>query len=118
MPRLRDRVKDTSSSTGVGNFTLSGSAPSGFQNFGSSFDLNDFFTYAITGGVQWETGIGHLLDSTTLVRDEVFDGSSGQYTFVDFSAGSKDVFVTIPAHLLMDSNSGPTLARISGMDMP
>ena len=120
MPRFRDRVKDTTTSTGTGNITLSGTAPSGFQTFASCFTQNDSdaFGYAIIGGAEWETGVGYLLNATTLVRMEVFDSSAGQYTFVNFSAGSKDVFVTAPAHWLMDSNQGAVNATVRGLAMP
>lgn len=120
MPYLKDRVKDTTTSTGTGNLTLSGTAPSGYQTFNTAFALGDSnaFCYAISGGAEWETGVGYLSASTTLVRAEVFDGSSGAFTAVNFSAGSKDVFCTAPAHLLMDTNQGAVLCKVRGMDMP
>ena len=118
MPRFRDRVKDSSTTTGTGNITLSGTAPSGFQTFANAFPLNTMFGYAIVGGAEWETGTGYLSASTTLVRAEPFDGSAGQNTLVTFSTGSKDVFCTAPSHALMDSNSGALVAKMRGLDMP
>jgi hypothetical protein len=37
---------------------------------------------------------------------------------VNFSAGTKDVFVTGIGHFLMDVNSGAILAKITGLAMP
>jgi hypothetical protein len=122
MPVFRDRVKDTTTSTGTGSITLSGTAPTGYQSFGTAFALGDsnVFTYCIVDNTsgQWETGAGYLSASTTLVRYEPMDGSSGQYTLVNFSAGTKDVFVTAVAHYMEDVDTGAILHRSTGMAMP
>ncbi len=91
-----DRVKDTTTTTGAGSITLAGSPPTGFQAFSAAFAINASFFYCIAGGSQWEVGRGYLSGATTLVRDAVL-GSSNAGALVNFSAGSKDVFVTIPA---------------------
>lgn len=91
-----DRVKDTSSTTGTGDFTLAGSPPTGYQSFNAAFSTTNSFAYCIEGGAEWEVGIGHLSAATTLVRDTV-TGSSNAGAAVDFSAGTKNVFCTIPA---------------------
>ena len=119
MPALRDRVKDTSTSTGTGALTLSGVAPTGYQTFANALAIGQPFTYCIVGGAQWETGTGWLTTATTMARDPaVFDGSSGPGVLVNFSAGTKDVFVDAPAHFLEDLDTGATLHRITGMAMP
>lgn len=90
-----DRVKDTTTTTGTGNITLSGTAPSGYVTFGSVYATNDPFTYSIDDGAgNWEDGWGHLSASTTLVRDIVWR-SSNSNALVSFAAGSKTVTVTI-----------------------
>lgn len=95
--RVSDRVKETSTTTGTGNITLAG-AVSQFRTFSSQFATNDYFYYAIVGqtGTEWEVGTGFLSGATTLVRDVVY-ASSNADALVSFSAGTKDVFVTIPA---------------------
>lgn len=94
---LADRVKDTTTTTGTGNITLSGSAPTGYQTFASQFAVNEPLYYTISSsGADWETGIGYLSASTTLVRSCVL-GSSNSNALVNFSAGSKDVFCSPPA---------------------
>jgi hypothetical protein len=93
---LADRVKDTTITTGTGTITLSGSAPAGFQSFAVIGDGNTTY-YTIAGGSQWEVGVGtYTASGTTLSRDTVLSSSNGG-SLVDFSAGTKDVFVTYPA---------------------
>lgn len=120
MPFYFDRVKDTTTSTGTGNVTLSGTAPTGYQTFANRYAVNQLFTYVIAaqGGAEWETGEGYLSASTTLVRSAVADGSSGLNTPVNFSAGTKDVFVSVIGHFVMDTNSGAIDAKIRGLAMP
>lgn len=120
MPYLADRVKDSSTTTGTGNFTLSGTAPTGYQSFNNAFGLNTVFAYTIVDSASglWESGTGYLSTSTNLVRGNVFSGSSGDGVAVTFTAGTKDVFCSAPAELLMDSNSGAILAKVNGMAMP
>lgn len=91
---LADRVQETSTSSGTGSFTLAG-AVNGFQSFAAIGDGNTTY-YTITGGNQWEVGIGTYTSSgTTLSRDTVLSSSSGGAK-VDFAAGTKYVFVTYP----------------------
>lgn len=97
-----DRVKDTSTTTGTGNFTLSGTPPTGYQAFGSVFAVNDPICYCITDGTSWEVGEGYLSATTTLVRDRVLQ-SSNAGALVNWGAGSKDVFVTLAADNIADS---------------
>ena len=93
-----DRVRDTSTTTGTGNFTLSGTAPTGFVDFNTAFGTaGQRFAYCIDAGTaEWEVGVGYLSTSTTLVREEI-TASSNAGAAVSFSAGSKTVFNTIPA---------------------
>ena len=119
MPAFRDRVKDTSTTTGTGAFTLSGTAPSGFQTFANAYATGTPFLYCIVGGAEWETGTGYLTGATTMVRDTpAMDGSSGPGVLVSFSAGTKDVFVTVTAHWFEDADNGAILHKMRGMDMP
>ena len=99
-----DRVKDTTTTTGTGDITLSGSPPSGFQSFNAALGVGPGFYYSIfSTGSEWEMGEGHLSGSTTLVRDKVLS-SSNAGAAVNFSAGTKTVICTIPAyHLNIDA---------------
>jgi hypothetical protein len=89
---LADRVRETTTSTGTGTITLDG-AVTGFQSF-SVIGNNNTTYYTIAGISQWEVGIGTYFGGT-LARDTVLSSSTGSK--IDFSAGSKDVFVTYPA---------------------
>jgi hypothetical protein len=92
---VKDRVQETSTTTGTGTFTLGG-AVSGFQSFSVIGDGNTTY-YAIVLGSEWEVGIGTYTSSgTTLSRDTILESSNGG-TAVNFSAGTKNVFVTYPA---------------------
>lgn len=92
---VKDRVQETSTTTGTGTFTLAG-ATSGFQSFSVIGDGNTTY-YTIVGGADWEVGIGtYTASGTTLSRDVVLD-SSNSGSLVNFSAGNKNVFVSYPA---------------------
>lgn len=101
---VKDRVKETTSTTGTGTITLAG-AVSGFQAFSAIGDGNSTF-YTIAGGGEWEVGIGTYTSSgTTLSRDTVLS-SSNSGSLVNFSAGTKDVFVTYPSERTITGGGG------------
>jgi hypothetical protein len=92
---VKDRVKETTTTTGTGTITLAG-AVSGFQAFSVIGNGNTTY-YTIAGGSEWEVGVGTYTSSgTTLSRDFILE-SSNAGSAVNFSAGTKDVFVTYPA---------------------
>ena len=92
---VKDRVQETSTTTGTGTITLAG-AVSGFQSFSVIGNANTTY-YAIVGGTEWEVGLGtYTLSGTLLSRDTILESSNGG-TAVNFSAGTKNVFVTYPA---------------------
>jgi hypothetical protein len=102
---LKDRVKETTTITGTGTLTLLGAA-SGFQSFSVIGDGNTTY-YTIDGGTEWEVGLGTYTSSgTTLSRNTILESSNGG-TAVNFSAGTKNVFVTYPAEraLYTDASS-------------
>lgn len=92
---LGDRVKESTTTTGVGDITVAGAA-TGHITFNTKFGIGVRFRYAVASpsGSEWEVGDGYLSNSTTLVRDVVFF-SSNSGALVNFSAGTKDVFCTI-----------------------
>lgn len=95
---LKDRVKETSTSTGVGDMTLAG-AETGYQSFAVIGDGNStYYTIALQGGNEWEVGIGtYETTGPDLQRDVVLSNSLGTTAKINFSAGTKDVFVTYPS---------------------
>jgi hypothetical protein len=96
-----DRVRDSTTTTGTGTITVSGSAPRAFQAFGAKLSTNDTFLYAIVSqsANEWEVGEGIWLGSNQFSRSAalVRDGSSGVATLVNFSGGTKDVWIDFPA---------------------
>ena len=103
---IKDRGKETSTTTGTGTFTLAGAA-TGFQSFAAIGDGNTtFYTIVLVGGSQWEVGIGTYTSSgTTLSRGTILS-SSNSGNAVDFSAGTKDVFVTYPSERAITGGGG------------
>lgn len=94
---LADRVQDLTITTGTGTVTLAGSPPTGFQSFGAAIGNGNTTYYTISGGTQWEVGVGtYTAAGTSLSRDTVLS-SSNSGSLVNFSAGTKTVFVTYPA---------------------
>ena len=94
---LKDRVKETTATTGTGTVTLGGAA-AGFQSFAAVGDGNQTF-YAIVDATSgaWEVGVGtYTTSGTTLSRTTVVS-SSNAGSLVNFAAGTKDVFVTYPS---------------------
>jgi len=95
---VKDRVKETTATTGTGTLTLAG-AVTGFQSFSSALSNGDTTYYAIfessTG--EWEVGLGTFTASgTTLARTTVL-ASSNSGSAVNLTAGSAEVFITQPA---------------------
>jgi hypothetical protein len=108
---LKDRVKETSTTTGTGTLTLGG-AESGFQSFAVIGNGNTTY-YAIVDSAAgtWEVGIGTYTSSgTTLARNTVLE-SSNSGNLVNFGAGAKDVFVTYPAEQAVVTNEAQVLTN-------
>jgi hypothetical protein len=93
---LADRVKESSVTTGTGTFTLDG-AVTGYQTFSSAIGNGNTCYYTIASQTlnEWEVGIG-TVGAGTLARTTVLS-SSNAASLVNFSASTKDVFVTYPA---------------------
>lgn len=103
---LKDRVKETSTTTGTGTFTLAGAA-TGFQSFSVIGNGNTtFYCIVDSAAGAWEVGIGTYTSSgTTLSRDTILE-SSNSGAAVNFGSGSKDVFVTYPAERAVIGGKG------------
>jgi hypothetical protein len=92
----RDRVREITTTTGIGAVTLGG-APGGYFPFNVSMSIGDTTWYAIVmPGTGWETGLGTYTGTNTLTRTTVYE-SSNSNTWVSFPTGSKDVFMCQPA---------------------
>jgi hypothetical protein len=103
---LADRVKETTTTAGTGTVTLNG-ASVGYQSFSAIGDANTtYYTIAGQTSSEWEVGIGtYTASGTTLARTTVIS-SSNAGSLVNFSAGTKDVFVTYPAEFTANAIGG------------
>jgi hypothetical protein len=90
-----DRVKETSTTTGTGSYSLAG-AVSGFRAFSAVCANTDTVYYAAVGGTDWEVGLGTWATGNTLARTTIL-ASSNSGAAVDWIAGTRDVFLTHPA---------------------
>ena len=113
--KIHDRVKETSTSTGQGNFGLLG-AVAGFTSFADAFDHLDTVFYAIADRTNYEIGSGVFYKAggalpnggtvsySYLVRSPF--SSSNSNGLVTFGAGVKEVFATYPATHAVYTGSG------------
>jgi hypothetical protein len=114
-----DRVRDTSTSTSTGSFTVSGTAPTGFRTLSAVLSVGDTFYYAIQGqsSSEWEVGLGTYSSANVFARTTVLS-SSNSGSAVTFSAGTKDVFLTLAASktIQRDASGGVYDASGGGTD--
>jgi hypothetical protein len=113
---IKDRVYETSTTTGTGTLTLAG-AVSGFQTFSSAIGNTNTTYYTIQDqtGPDWEVGIG-TVGAGTLARTTVL-ASSNSGSLVNFTSGSLFVFGDYPADKAV-YGSGTTLVAPSGTILP
>src|SRR5210317_1089012 len=122
---VNDRVKEESTTTGTGAFTLSG-AVSGFETFSSAIGNTNTTYYAIQNQdvpTEFEVGLG-TVGAGTLARTTIISSSNSDAA-VDFSAGTKDVFCTLPASkaVILDSsgnivaNNGSNLTNLNASNL-
>lgn len=105
---VKDRVLETTSTTGTGTLTLSG-AVAGFQSFSVIGNANTTY-YTIVSGTDWEVGIGtYTASGTTLSRDTVLESSTGG-TKISVASGAQ-VFCTYPAERSVDTDTAQTLTN-------
>ena len=107
---LNDRVKESTTTTGTGTVTLGG-AVQGFETFAAGIGNSNTTYYCIQLGSEFEVGLGTLSgDSSTLARTTIISSSNSD-SAVNFSAGTKFVFCTMPASksLVLDASNNITL---------
>lgn len=112
-----DRVYDTSTTTGTGALTVSGTAPTSYRTFSAVCATNDTFYYSIQHQTanEWETGFGTYSSANTITRTTV-SASSNSNSAVNFSAGTKDVFLSFIASKtpILDNTSNAVLVTSGG----
>jgi|TARA_E500000318_G_C3556120_1_gene211206 hypothetical protein len=114
---VNDRVKETTTTTGTGTITFAG-AVTGFETFAAGIGNSNTTYYCITlpGSAEFEVGLGTLSgDSSTMARTSIISSSNSD-SAVNFSAGAKDVFCTLPASkaIIKDANGALASTTMSG----
>jgi hypothetical protein len=110
---LNDRVKETTTTTGTGTISLGG-AQTNFETFVAGIGNSNTTYYAIVhrSNAEFEVGLGTITDASpdTLARTTIISSSNSD-SAVNFSAGTKDVFCTLPASKAVheDGSSDVTL---------
>src|SRR4051812_21313203 len=113
-PKFVDLVKNTTTTTGTGNFAL-GPAANGFTGFAQALQPGDSFYYSAIGvdkPAEREVGRGTLLAGGTISRDPI----SGTKT--NFTAGSKTIALVAAAEwftTVQGGSSSPILATRTGL---
>ena len=106
---IADRVKETTTTTSTGTYALAG-AVDGFQSFAAVGNGNTTY-YACTDGTDYEVGIGsYTASGTTLTRVTILESSNSDAA-VNWGAGTKEIFVTVPAekYLVRDASGNVSL---------
>jgi hypothetical protein len=123
---VNDRVKETSTTTGTGTFDLGG-AVSGFESFVTAIGNGNTTYYSIVNeNGEFEVGLGTVTDAATdtLSRDTILSSSNSDAA-VNFTAGTKNVFCTLPASkaVILDSsgnivaNNGSALTNLNASNI-
>ena len=100
---IADRVKETTTTTGTGTYTLAG-AVNGVESFGSVGNGNTTF-YCCSDGTDFEVGIGTYTSSgTTLARTTVLQSSNSDNA-VSWGSGTRTVFCTLPAEKVVHTSN-------------
>lgn len=115
---LKDRVKESSSSSGTGSITLSG-AITGYQTFNSAVASGSTVYYTIqnlaTGyETEWEVGVGTFTSPSTLSRDTVLSSSTGSKVNFTSGTGGLQAFITQPAEEAVYLNQATGLVEVGG----
>ena len=111
---INDRVKETTTTTGTGAVSLGG-AVTGFETFAAGIGNSNTVYYCIAhqDQAEFEVGLGTLDgDSSDLARTTIISSSNSD-SAVDFSAGTKDVFCTIPASKMLFKDASGTIGNFN-----
>jgi hypothetical protein len=104
-----DRVKVRTRTSGTGSLTLENTVD-GFQSFEAIGNGNQTYYGIEHPNGTWEIGLGtYNSSSSALSRDSIIS-SSNSNSLVNFAAGSKTVFVTIPSSVAANIIASTTFA--------
>ena len=115
---VNDRVKETSTTTGTGTFSLAG-VVSGFESFVAGIGNSNTTYYAIVNSNgEFEVGLGTVTDASpdTLARTTIISSSNSD-SAVNFSAGTKNVFCTLPASKAVILDASGNISANNGVNL-
>jgi len=115
---INDRVKETSTTTGTGTLDLAG-AVSGFETFVAGIGNSNTTYYAIVNeNGEFEVGLGTVTDAgtDTLARNTIISSSNSD-SAVNFSAGTKNVFCTLPASKAIIKDASGNIIAANGSNL-
>ena len=110
---LADRIKETTTTTGTGTYTLGGAA-TGFESFAVIGNSNTTY-YCCTDGTDFEVGIGTYTASGTTLRRTTILQSSNSDSAVNWTSGTRDIFCTQPAEKAVFLNASDHLETEGGV---
>ena len=111
---LKDRLKETTTTTGTGTYTLAG-AVTGFEAFSQVGNGNTTY-YCCTDGTDFEIGIGTYASSgTTLARTTILQSSNSDNA-VSWSSGTRTVFCTLPAEKMIFNDASNVAQNFTEQD--
>jgi hypothetical protein len=113
---VADRVKETTTSTGTGAIALAGAEPN-FRTFSSVLSDADTTYYAIIDdtNLAFEVGLGTYASSGNTITRTTVLASSNSNNAVNFSAGTKDVFLTYPADKSVNRDASGNVSVSGGV---
>jgi hypothetical protein len=115
---LKDRVKESSTSSGTGSITLGGAFP-GYQTFNAAIATGSTVYYTIHNlaagfDTEWEVGVGTFTSPATLSRDTVLSSATGSKINFTSGTGGLEVFITQPAEQALYTNQATGIVESSG----
>lgn len=109
MASYADRVHETTTTAGTGTYSLEG-AVAGLRTFIDGVGTGATVTYTVENGADWEIGQGVVTTGSpaTLTRASILK-SSNSNSAVNWSAGSKNVYLVASAERLVINDKDNTL---------
>ena len=112
---VNDRVKETSTTTGTGTLSLAG-AVTGFETFSSAIGNTNTTYYSIVNvNGEFEVGLG-TVSAAALARTTVISSSNSD-SAVNFGAGTKNVFCTLPASKAVILDASGNIVANNGVNL-
>ena len=112
---VNDRVKETSTTTGTGTLSLAG-AVTGFETFSSAIGNANTTYYSIVNvNGEFEVGLG-TVSAAALARTTIISSSNSD-SAVNFSAGTKNVFCTLPASKAVILDASGNIVANNGVNL-